>query len=167
MTTMSGQSDRPYCRSCGYLLVGLTESSKCPECGKPIVEVLVRDSFPGGRGYRYESATKILGLPLLSVASGEYAGERYGKPVGIIAIGDRPRGVIAMGGLPVGVFSFGGLARGVFSFGGCAIGIISFGGLSIGGLALGGVALGVYAFGGVVGVIVGGMGGTVFDLWPW
>jgi len=41
----------PYCGNCGYSLRGLTESSKCPECGKPIVEVLQRDR-PIPRGKR-------------------------------------------------------------------------------------------------------------------
>jgi len=51
----------PYCGNCGYSLRGLTESSKCPECGKPIVEVLQRDrSIP--RGKRYKSKTMPFGL---------------------------------------------------------------------------------------------------------
>ena len=27
--------DEPICGNCGYVLSGLTESSKCPECGRP------------------------------------------------------------------------------------------------------------------------------------
>ena len=28
--------NEPYCSNCGYVLKGLTDSSKCPECGKPM-----------------------------------------------------------------------------------------------------------------------------------
>ena len=28
--------DEPYCGNCGYLLKGAVESSKCPECGRPL-----------------------------------------------------------------------------------------------------------------------------------
>lgn len=58
------QSDiAPYCNNCGYSLIGLTESSRRPECGKPIVEVLVRDSFPGKASYRDGSRRRLWRLP--------------------------------------------------------------------------------------------------------
>ena len=44
----------PSCGNCGYSLIGPAESSKTRECGKPIVEVLVRNSFPGLGGYQCE-----------------------------------------------------------------------------------------------------------------
>ena len=57
----------PYCSNCNYSLVGLTDSAKCPECGKPIVEVLQRrGGFLGGR--RYTSNIVLFGLPLVQVA---------------------------------------------------------------------------------------------------
>ena len=164
---MTPQDDRPYCKNCNYPLVGLTSSSRCPECGKPIVEVLVRDSFPGGRaGRRYTSKATVLGLPLVAIASGAYGAEKIGKPVGFIAIGDQPRGVIAIGGFSLGVIAVGGVARGVIAFGGVALGVIAVGGLTVGALAFGGVALCVWGVGGCVFTVAGGVGGVVKRIWP-
>ncbi len=151
--------DTPYCKNCGYILAGLLDSSKCPECGRPIVEVLVRDSFPGAKGYRYESPMRVAGLPLVAVASGPHGRERVGRPRGIIAIGDHPRGVIAIGGLPVGFIAIGGVARGIVTLGGVSIGVFALGGCTIGALAVGGLAMGLYAFGGMVVYVLGGAGG--------
>jgi predicted Zn-ribbon and HTH transcriptional regulator len=36
--------NEPYCGNCGYVLTGATETSKCPECGRPLVEVLTRNT---------------------------------------------------------------------------------------------------------------------------
>ncbi len=156
----------PYCKECGYALTGLTDSSKCPECGRPIVEVLVRDSFPGG-GYRYQSRRRIWGYPLVSIASGPAGGERYGKPVGIIAIGDAPRGLIAIGGRALGVIAVGGFACGGLSIGGFSLGLLSWGGFAGGIVAFGGFAAGLFAVGGLALPIIKGFGGQVIWLWPW
>ncbi|MBI4581969.1 MAG: hypothetical protein HY718_19885 [Planctomycetes bacterium] len=156
--------DEPYCRACGYSLRGLTDSSKCPECGRPIVEVLVRDSFPGARGRRYQSQRRLFGLPLVSIAVGPSGGERMGRPVGIIAIGDLPKGVIAIGGRALGVVAIGGFTMGVFSVGGFALGAAAVGGFSGGIIAGGGFAVGAYAVGGMVIAVLGGVGGQVFRL---
>lgn len=160
---MNPASDTPYCKECGYELTGLTDSSKCPECGRPIVEVLVRASFHG-MGKRYTSTSTLLGLPLLAIAIGPHGAERMGKPVGFIAIGDKPKGIIAIGGMPYGVIAIGGFARGVITLGGFSLGLISMGGFSLGALALGGFAMGLYAFGGFVIVAVDGFGGRLFRL---
>jgi len=149
--------DQPYCKECGYLLVGLTESSKCPECGRPIVEVLVRDSFPGRGGYRFQTQRRVWGLPLVSIASGPRGAERMGKPVGIIAIGGRALGVIAVGG-----FAAGGI-----TFGGFSLGLLAIGGFALGGLAIGGFAAGACAIGGQAFAILFGFGGRVTYLRPW
>ena len=96
-------------------------------------------------GIRYESKRKLLGLPLVCIASGPNP-ERHedrGLAKGIIAIGD----------ISFGVLSFGGLAFGVFSVGGASIGLVSVGGLAIGILALGGAAVGLLAA--VGGVAIG------------
>ncbi len=65
----------PYCGNCGYLLVGLTDSSKCPECGKPLVEVLIRNGGSLPRGTRYKPAVTIFGLPLVHIALGPHEDE--------------------------------------------------------------------------------------------
>ena len=164
---MAADDDRPYCSNCEYPLVGLTESSRCPECGKPIVEVLVRDSFPGSRaGQRYTSSRTLGGLPLLAVAFGPHGAEKIGRPVGVIALGDHPRGVVAVGGFPLGVIAIGGVARGVLAFGGLALGVVAVGGATVGVLALGGLAVGVWGIGGCAFVVAGGMGGLVKRIWP-
>ncbi len=161
---MDQPDDVPYCMNCGYTLTGLTESSKCPECGKPIVEVLVRAAF-FGRGRRYTSKRKLLGLPLVAVASGPHGAERYGAPVGFIAIGDQPRGVVAIGGAPVGVLAIGGIARGLIAIGGISLGAVAFGGVAAGLLSVGGMALGLWAVGGLVLVVIRGWGTTI-NIWP-
>jgi hypothetical protein len=140
----------PYCGNCGYSLRGLTESSKCPECGKPIVEVLQRDrSIP--RGKRYKSKTVLFGLPLVHIATGAHEDERYGKARGIIAIGDIAVGWFALGNaLAAGIVALGGGgALGVVAIGGgISLGLLALAGLAVGGVALGGGAIGGIAFGG-------------------
>src|SRR5262245_11748699 len=93
----------PYCSNCGYELTGLTESSRCPECGRPIVEVLTR----GGAGFmemgkRYRSKATLFGWPVIDVALGPKNGELRGRARGIIAIGDIATGAIALGGMTRG-----------------------------------------------------------------
>lgn len=158
----------PYCSNCGYSFVGLTESSKCPECGKPIVEVLQRGK---GRlvGRRYRSELVLFGLPFLHIALGPHEDEPRGEARGIIAIGDVARGWVAIGGLArgfiavggraIGVLALGGLALGIFSFGGCAIGVGALGGGAVGGLSVAGGSVGVVAVGGgAVGIYATGGG---------
>jgi hypothetical protein len=154
-------TDEPYCRDCGYPLKGLVDSSKCPECGKPIVEVLVRDSFPGRRGYRYQSQRMLWGMPLICIASGPHGGEDVGRPVGVIAIGDLPRGIIAIGGRSLGVVSVGGFAMGGIAIGGFSAGLVALGGFTAGIVALGGFALGLLAVGGFALAGIRGFGGQV------
>lgn len=151
--------DKPYCRECGYELTGLTDSSKCPECGRPIVEVLTRDSFPGRGGYRYESKARLFGLPVISIAKGPKGNETRGKAVGIIAIGDIAKGGVAIGGVATGGIAIGGVSAGVVALGGCAFGGLAMGGLAVGLVALGGMACGLIA--------IGGWGGQRFPVWPW
>ena len=43
--------DAPYCKNCGYSLIGLTDSSKCPECGKTTLAVVTRRTWDGHRGH--------------------------------------------------------------------------------------------------------------------
>lgn len=136
----------PYCGNCGYSFVGLTESSRCPECGKPIVDVLVRDTQMLRRGKRYRSPVHLFGLPLIDIAIGPSETELRGKARGIIAIGD----------IAVGWFAFGGVALGFVAIGGLAVGLAAMGGLAVGGVAaLGGAAIGTLAIGG------GAAGGAV------
>ncbi len=97
----------------------------------------------GGRGivgWEYKSRARILGLPLVHVASGIDPG------TGRVFVA---RGIFAMGNVAIGVFTFGGLSIGLFSFGGIALSVLaSFGGLAGGSVAVGGVAGGAVAVGG-------------------
>lgn len=156
--------DHPYCSHCLYDLNGLTESSKCPECGRPLVDVLVRDFFPGMMGKRFESRFKLFGLPLVAIAHGPVRGERVGRARGIIAIGDKPVGVLAIGGMPVGIFAFGATPIGVFTSGGLSLGFVAAGGVAVGGLTIGGVSLGLWAYGAVCLGFVGGDGALFISL---
>lgn len=151
----------PYCSNCLYDLTGSTEASKCPECGRPLVEVLARVAAPSligrGRSRRYRSEATVFGMPWISVATGPRpeAGEFYGHAKGFIAIGDAATGVIAIGGRAFGVVAFGGLALGGFTAGGASIGAmtaagglaVAFPGLAVGGGAFGGIASGGMGFG--------------------
>lgn len=104
-----------------------------------------------GAGIRRQSATRIAGWPLWSIAMGADPanGEMRGHARGIVAIGDMATGVLALGGLARGVVALGGLALGLFSFGGLAIGVLlAMGGGAIGGVAVGGAAAGDVAVGG-------------------
>ncbi|MBZ0172460.1 MAG: hypothetical protein K8E66_08785, partial [Phycisphaerales bacterium] len=92
--TRTRQPDRgPYCAVCRYPLDGLTESSKCPECGNPLVEVLRWPDLPGPvTGKRWRSKASIWGKPLIHVASGPGPDGIRGKARGFIAIGDDAMG---------------------------------------------------------------------------
>jgi tRNA A-37 threonylcarbamoyl transferase component Bud32 len=101
-------------------------------------------------GIDYRSKIKILGWPVLHIATGidPMTGQkRVAK--GVIALGDVAIGGLAFGGCAFGIFAIGGVAIGLVSFGGMAIGLlVALGGGAIGGLAVGGGALGVIAVGG-------------------
>lgn len=151
----------PYCSNCGYSLVGQTESSKCPECGRPLVEVLTRDPVIHSRSRRYKSKVVLFGLPLIHVAQGPYGDERIGKAHGIIAIGDVACGWFAFGGVAVGFVALGGVAIGLVALGGASLGLLAAGGLAIGGAALGGGAIGGIGMGGGAIAYVAEGGGAV------
>ena len=146
MASPTPASDEPFCGNCGYKLSGLVDSSKCPECGRPLVEVVSRRG-PWGR--RFRSQAKLFGLPIIDVALGPRPGERIGRACGIIAIGDSATGLLAIGGFAKGLVAVGGMSMGGLSIGGMSIGIFSaIGGFAMGGLAAGGGAFGVFASGG-------------------
>ncbi len=158
----------PFCGNCGYKLTGLTDSSKCPECGKPLVEVLQREKSKI-RGRRYTSDVVLFGLPLLHIAMGPHEDEPVGRAKGIIAIGDvavgwlaiggRAFGIVALGGLAGGLVSLGGMSFGLLAAGGWALGVLAMGGGAVGGAAMGGGAVGYVAIGGgVVGYYAKGGG---------
>ena len=140
--------NEPYCGNCGYLLTGAVDSSKCPECGKPIVEVLRRKGMFAAHGKRYRSRATLFGLPVVSVAFGPSEGEIRGVAKGIIAVGDIAIGFLAVGGMSIGIVAVGGATLGLFALGGLAIGLLTaLGGTAIGTAAVGGAAIGVLAFG--------------------
>ncbi len=145
----------PYCSNCGYVLTGATETTVCPECGKPLVDVLVRGRVAwGSKARRYRSEATLFGVPVIDVALGIDEEGRRGRAKGIIAIGDIATGGIAIANSwAVGVVAFGGGgATGVCALGGgCSIGLLTAlgGGVGLGGLALGGVGAGGIASGGV------------------
>ncbi len=128
----------PYCSNCLYDLSASTESGRCPECGRPLVEVLARVTsavLPRGmRSRRYRSSATVFGMPFVDVATGPRpdAGEMFGHARGFISIGDTATGVIALGGRALGVVSAGGLSVGVFSIGGMAVGVYARGGGALG-----------------------------------
>ncbi len=143
---------RPISANCGQDLTGLVDSSKCSECGKPLVEVLVRETSKTQRFRRYSSKAKLFGMPALSIARGIGPDGRPGHARGWIAIGDRATGVVAFGGSARGIVAFGGSSVGVFAVGGMSVGLfVSFGGMAISplGLAFGGMAIGAIAVGGM------------------
>jgi len=154
----------PYCGSCGYLLVDLTNASKCPECGGPLVEVLMRKTVGAAavRAVRIKSETTVFGWPLYHIALGARPefGESYGLAKGVVAIGDSAIGGVAIGGGALGVIAIGGGACGLVSIGGAAIGLFAaIGGGALGGIAVGGGAIGVCASGGgAIGIVAQGGG---------
>jgi predicted RNA-binding Zn-ribbon protein involved in translation (DUF1610 family) len=158
-------SNEPFCSNCGYILRGLTESSKCPECGKPLVEVLTRRTFGFRSGKRYRSPLILFGLPLVDIAFGPSGSETFGRARGIIACGDTAKGWLAIGGRAIGLIAIGGMAIGVVAVGGGAIGAIAIGGGAIGLLcAVGGGAAGLIgAGGGSIGYIA--QGGSAVGVW--
>lgn len=141
----------PYCGQCGYSLQGLEDSSKCPECGRPLIDVLMRRGDQILPGRRYQSAARLFGWPVLAIATGSGLGEKRGHARGIIAIGDHATGLLAIGGYAYGVVAIGGIAFGLFSFGGICVGLLSaVGGVALGTMAWGGCAIGLVVSGGIV-----------------
>lgn len=170
--TTTPHTPAPYCSACGYELSGAIDSSRCPECGRPLVEVLVRDEGAQRVRRRHESDATFLGKPLVSIAIGPGPDGTPGHARGWFAYGDLASGAIAMGGRAFGIVAIGGFATGVMACGGVAIGLLAAGGglalaggFALGGMAAGGVSLGGVAFGFVAlgGVSVGmhGLGGMV------
>ncbi|MCC6322003.1 MAG: hypothetical protein IT438_11280 [Phycisphaerales bacterium] len=165
----------PYCTNCGYLLVGATAAAECPECGRPLVDVLARHvptNLAGIRSIRRRSTATVFGWPLWDIAYGPdpATGQRIGRARGVIALGDQAFGGIAIGGMSVGIVALGGVNIGIGAAGGVALGAasaaggvaiggISAGGCAVGGLSTGGMAVGVVAQGGMaVGVYARGGG---------
>lgn len=150
----------PFCAACGHDLTGATASAACPECGRPLVEVLARRTPRHLRRKsvrRYESSTRVLGMPLVAIATGPDEKGVFGHARGFFAFGDVATGVFAFGGVARGVVAFGGLSLGLCTLGGCSLSLLaSFGGLSVAllGSAVGGCAIGMLANGGLA---IGGL----------
>lgn len=152
----SKELGQPYCGQCGYLLQGLTDSTRCPECGTPLVDAIQRRSQSTGR--RYTSQTRVFGQPLIAIAYGPHGNEQRGHARGIIAIGDIATGWLAIGQIARGLIALGSLAIGIVSFGGFSLGLLlALGGFALGGVSTGGFSAGGYATGGFsVGLIANG-----------
>ena len=98
----------------------------------------------------YKSSTRLLGLPLVHIATGPPEGSTRVRGIakGWIAVGDIAFGIVfAFGGLAVGALSVGGLSIGVLAVGGLSTGILAVGDLSTGILTFGGLALAAFAVG--------------------
>jgi hypothetical protein len=137
-------------------------------------------------GRRYQSSTRMFGLPLVSIATGPTPGEPVGHARGVFAFGDKATGLVAIGGKAVGLVAvggmafggvavggmslgligaIGGMAVGALSWGGLSVGLLASGGLAVGFFASGGLAIGVYAMGGAaIGQHIAGPGGTSQEL---
>ena len=107
-------------------------------------------NYVKGRVYRFDSKTRIFGLPLVSirfgfVRNGKLSMDNVAR--GIIAIGNAAIGVVAIGIVGVGLFTFGVVGLGLLSLGIVAAGLGAFGMMALGYLALGVSAVGVYAGG--------------------
>ena len=107
-------------------------------------------NYVKGRVYRFDSKTRIFGLPLVSirfgfVRNGKLSMDNVAR--GIIAIGNVAIGVVAIGIVGVGLFTFGVVGLGLLSLGLVAAGLGAFGVMALGYLALGVSAVGVYAGG--------------------
>jgi hypothetical protein len=142
----------PSCRRRIGLQSGLGLPLYCEICGAAF-----RPEAPSMRALRlqantrYVSATRLLGLPLLAMATGPdpASGQVRGVAKGWIALGDVAIGVLAVGGVACGVVAVGGLGVGLVSIAGLALGACALGGLAVGGVSFGAVAVGVLAGGGV------------------
>ena len=109
-------------------------------------------NYVRGKVYRFDSRTRIFGLPLVSIRLGFARHRRLSRDDvarGIIAIGNCAVGVVSIGLIGVGAVSFGVLAIGLLSLGIVAGGLAAVGVAALGYLALGVSAVGIYA-GGVV-----------------
>ena len=107
-------------------------------------------NYVKGRVYRFDSKTRIFGLPLVSirfgfVRNGKLSMDNVAR--GIIAIGNAAIGVVAIGIVGVGLSTFGVVGLGLLSLGIVAAGLGAFGVMALGYLALGVSAVGVYAGG--------------------
>jgi predicted RNA-binding Zn-ribbon protein involved in translation (DUF1610 family) len=162
MNNTPAPGNEPFCSNCGYVLTNLVQSSKCPECGRPLVEVLTRRHQFSESGKRYRSKATLFGLPVIDIAVGPKHGEMRGKACGFIAIGDMATGWLAIGGMARGLVAIGGIAIGGFSIGGLSLGLLTaVGGAAIGGVAAGGGAVGgIASGGGALGFVAQG-GGAV------
>lgn len=103
-----------------------------------------------GHIYRYDSKTRILGLPLVSVRIGFVRRHRMSRDDvarGVIAIGNAAIGVVSLGIISIGLISFGAIAVGLLALGIVSLGLGAFGVAALGYLAFGVSAIGVYAGG--------------------
>jgi hypothetical protein len=96
----------------------------------------------------YRSRVRLLGLPLVHIATGTVTDGRYRRGVATawFAIGDIAIGVFfACGGVALGGVALGGAALGLLPIGGFAMGLLTIGGVALGIVAVAGAAFAWYA----------------------
>jgi hypothetical protein len=96
----------------------------------------------------YCSSARLLGLPLVHLATGAVTDGQYRRGVATawFAVGDIAIGVcFACGGVALGGIAIGGAAIGLAPVGGFALGAFAIGGLALGFIAVGGAACAWYA----------------------
>ena len=97
------------CRECRHDVS--EQAFACPNCGAPYPAKEKWD----GRGYEYQSRTRILGLPLLHIS---FKYRLNGLPVvakGIISIGQFGIGIINISQFGIGVLSIGQFTVAVYA----------------------------------------------------
>lgn len=128
------------CRECQREVS--TEAGKCPHCGVP---------FPArkgstGRGFEWKSRQTVYGYPLVHIAFGRDAQNRWRVAKGVIAIGQFGIGLITFAQFGIGVlFGFGQFMLGLTAIAQFAItGLFGLGQFATGYIAIGQLALGYY-----------------------
>lgn len=129
------------CRECQREIS--TEARSCPYCGVPFPA----RKGPAGRGFEWKSKQTVYGYPLVHIAFGRDAQNRWRVAKGVIAIGQFAIGLVTFAQFGIGVlFGFGQFMIGLTAVAQVAIaGLFGLGQFATGYIAIGQLALGYYA----------------------